>query len=68
MRTKTGDVTLNTWTVRVDGRDVTDVELDEADVSAVRQLVAEVTGQRVSLVCTANSRGILLRLLAEAGR
>jgi len=68
MRTRTEDVTLNTWTVRVDGRDVTDVELDEADVPGVRDMVAEATGTRVSLVCTANNRGILLRLLAEAGR
>ncbi len=65
MRTRTEDVTLDTWTVRVDGRDVTDVELDMADVPKVRDMVAEVTGQRVSLGLTANNRGILLQLLRE---
>ena len=65
MRTRTEDVTLNTWTVRVDGRDVTDVELDQGDVPAVRDMVADADGGRVSLARTANCRGILLRLLGE---
>lgn len=65
MRTPTGDVTLNTWTVRVDGQDVTDIEIDDADVRGVRDMVAEVTGQRVTLCLTANMRGVLLKLLGE---
>ena len=65
MRTRIEDVTLNMWAVRVDGRDVTDVELDECDVHGVRDLVADVEGGRVSLVLTANCRGVLLRLLGE---
>ncbi len=68
MRTRTEDVTLNTWTVRVDGRDVTDVELDQADVPGVRDMVAGATGGRVSLGLTANMRGILLQLMAAEGR
>jgi hypothetical protein len=65
MRTRTEDVTLNTWTVRVDGQDVCDVELDERDVRGVREMVAGATGARVSLGLTANMRGVLLRLLGE---
>ena len=65
MRTRTEDVTLNTWTLRVDGQDVTDVELGGQDVRGVRQMVADATGARVSLGLTANNRGVLLRLLGE---
>ena len=68
MRVRTEDVTLDTWTVRVDGQDVTDVELDETSVSGVRNMVAAATGGRVSLGRTANMRGTLLDLLAQAGR
>jgi len=66
MRTRTEDITLNTWTVRVDGQDVTDVELDEGQAGNVRQMVADATGGRVSLGLTANMRGMLLQLLGIA--
>jgi hypothetical protein len=65
MRIPTKDVTLNTWTVRIDGVDVCDIELNEGDVCGVRDLVADATGARVSLGLTANMRGVLLDLLAE---
>lgn len=65
-RTPTCDVTLDTWTVRVDGRDEVDVELDVAQVCAVRDLVAAATGGRVSLGRTANMRGILLDMIGES--
>jgi hypothetical protein len=62
MRTATKDVTLDTWTVRVDGVDVTNVELDDADMPRVRVMVQAATGQRVSMIKTANDRGTLLEL------
>jgi hypothetical protein len=63
MRTPTNQVTLTTWTLRVD---VTDLNLTTAaHVSAARDMVADATGQRVSLGLTANIRGTLLDLIAE---
>jgi hypothetical protein len=65
MRVSTNQVTLTTWTLRVDGQDVTDLNLTTiAHVSAARDMVADVTGQRVSLHLTANQRGTLLDLIA----
>ena len=59
LRVPTEAVTLDTWTVRVDGRDVCDIEVDLADVCGIRNLVADATGARVSLGLTANMRGTL---------
>ncbi len=65
MRTPTDEVTRDTWTVRVDGVDVTDIECDVSAVSGIRGMVADVTGQRVSIGCTANIRGIMSRVFPE---
>jgi hypothetical protein len=66
MRTPTDQITLNTWTVRVDGQDVADIEIGPANVRGMRDLVADATGQRVSLNLTAHLRGILPQLTATS--
>jgi hypothetical protein len=66
MRTPNSQITLSTWTVRVDGQDVADVELDASDVAGVRDMVAAATGQRVSLGLTAHIRGTLADLIMPA--
>lgn len=59
-------ITLRSWTVRIDGRDVAVTDLDDCHVEPlaafIRHLDPDVT---VTLGKTANDRGILLELIHD---
>jgi hypothetical protein len=53
------------WRVRIDGRDVAEVILEDAQVAPFRAMVAEVSDARVSLGLAMNMEGTLVTVVPD---
>jgi hypothetical protein len=53
------------WNVRIDGRDVAQVVLEDSQVGPFRAMVAEISGARVSVGLAMNAEGTLVTVLPD---